>query len=73
MLAGNARDEDAGQIWPAMKLTRFLSESKIRCEAVKFALNLPSRLAKFSAIIPNLPLVSVKSEIRREAVKFAAA
>ncbi|RRD55525.1 hypothetical protein [Campylobacter rectus] len=23
VLAGNARDEDAGQIWPAMKLTHF--------------------------------------------------
>ena len=55
------------------KINPLLSESKIRREAVKFALNLPSRSAKFSAIIPNLPLVSVKSEIRREAVKFAAA
>ena len=73
MLAGNARDEDAGQIWPAMKLTRFLSESKIRRKALKFALNLPSRSAKFSAKSSNFPLVSAKSEIRREAVKFAAA
>ena len=41
------------KIWPV-----FLSESKIRREAVKFALNLPSHSAKFSAKSSNFPLGS---------------